>query len=113
MGYSSYRLYRLCCLNRSGYPFSSLTLDHDIMLKDYPHRGGGREGLSSMHIQFYFFKIFLHIKEKYALKIAGFSGSGKRNNISVSKENDCSVTHDDIIMMTKTFCDREIIPVER
>lgn len=56
VGYSSYRLYRPCCSNRLGCPFSSLTLDHGIILKDYPHRGGGREGLSNMHIQFYFFK---------------------------------------------------------
>ena len=56
MGYSSYRLYRPCCSNRLGCPFSSLTLDHGISLKDYPHRGGGREGLSNMLIQVYFFK---------------------------------------------------------
>lgn len=56
VGYSSYRLYRPCCSNRLGCPFSSLILDHGIILKDHPHRGGGREGLSNMHIQFYFFK---------------------------------------------------------
>ena len=50
------RLYRPCCSNRLGCPFSSLTLDHGISLRDYPHRGGGREGLSNMHIQVYFFK---------------------------------------------------------